>query len=344
MNYNGAIEDTRIDELQKLDWKHEELFGMSSPVEWKEVSKIPKYTIRNQDGSGACGAFSACVALGRNEEFDNGKYVNLSPAFIYNLRVDKTREGMAMFNLFDIMKNYGSILDEALSSDNLSEQQINSITFSDSQKEDAKKYRAKNYLYSDKDINTVADIINKGHTPIFLLRCMIDEWTSEPKVLYPSQTSGFNINHYVPAIGFGLLNGKKVIVVQDSWGSSFGANGLRFLDEEFIKSRVSVVGYTIDLSTEEQTTSNKPIHEFQAPINFGQRGTAVAKLQEILRYEGFFPADPTIKLGYFGSITAQALIKWQLKHGINDFKDIKDLKMVRVGLKTLAKLNELYAK
>ena len=120
MNYNGAIEDTRIDELQKLDWKHEELFGMSSPVEWKEVSKIPKYTIRNQDGSGACGAFSACVALGRNEEFDNGKYVNLSPAFIYNLRVDKTREGMAMFNLFDIMKNYGSILDEALSSDNLS--------------------------------------------------------------------------------------------------------------------------------------------------------------------------------------------------------------------------------
>ncbi len=338
--YTGALDDFRTQEEKNKDWKHEELFGSSSYVEWKEVSKTPKYTVRNQDGSGACGAFSAVVALGRNEEKDNGKYVNLSPAFIYQKRADKTREGMAMVNLFEIMRDHGSPKDESLSSDNLSENQIHMVNFTNEQVEEAKKYRSEGYLFIDKNIDTIADVISKGHTPIFLLRCMIDEWTQEPTVLYPEKTSDFNVNHYVPCVDFGTLNGKKVIVVQDSWGSRFGANGLRFIDNDFLQKRIAVVGYTIDLPTEEQTIP-KPKYQFQTVLNFGAKSLTVQKLQEVLQYEGFFPKDLT-PTGYFGSITARALLKWQLKHGIADFQHEKDIKRIRAGLKTTKLLNELY--
>lgn len=82
----------------------------------------------------------------------------------------------------------------------------------------------------------------------------------------------------------------------------------------------------------------KPQYEFQSVINFGARGRNVQKLQDILRYEGFFNMDST---GFFGEVTAKALVEWQKKHGINDFVGMP-LRLVRVGVKTMELLNKLY--
>lgn len=49
-------------------------------------------------------------------------------------------------------------------------------------------------------------------------------------------------------------------------------------------------------------------------LGVGSRGADVADLQEFLRAEGFFSAEST---GYFGSITAQALARWQSAQGID---------------------------
>lgn len=85
-------------------------------------------------------------------------------------------------------------------------------------------------------------------------------------------------------------------------------------------------------------TKPKPQYEFQTVINYGSRGRAVQKLQDILRYEGFFDMEST---GYFGDVTAKALVKWQTKHGFDDFVGMP-LRLVRVGTKSRELLNKLY--
>jgi peptidoglycan hydrolase-like protein with peptidoglycan-binding domain len=67
----------------------------------------------------------------------------------------------------------------------------------------------------------------------------------------------------------------------------------------------------------------------------------VKALQEILRYEGFFPANIEYT-GNYGPITAKAVLEFQQKYNIGTPQEITSLKGKIVGPKTLAKLNELY--
>lgn len=339
MKYNGAQQDPRSEIEKTKDYQHSELFGAYSPVVWAEKTTFNQGTIRNQDGSGSCGGFSAAVALGMNEKNDNGVYVNLSPAYIYKLRTN-VGEGMYMPDLFNIMVKNGSPRDTLLSSDNLNEEQINSMVFTDEQKKEALLFKGMNYLTVSKDIHSIAEVISKGHTPIILLRCQVEEWTEYPKVLYPEKTTSFNVNHFVPAVDFTLINGKQHIVVQDSWGSQYGKNGLRFLSEEFIKVRVETVMYIIDLPTRKKSTV-RPQYAFRNVMSFGMKNRDIQMLQRVLQYEGFFPSEIAVT-GYFGSVTAKALVKWQVKQGILHFINEQDMRKVRAGALTIAKLNELY--
>jgi len=67
----------------------------------------------------------------------------------------------------------------------------------------------------------------------------------------------------------------------------------------------------------------------------------IKKLQEVLKYEKFFPSNQECT-GSFFAITARALIKWQLAHGLNDFANETDFRRVQAGVKTLAIINDLY--
>lgn len=85
----------------------------------------------------------------------------------------------------------------------------------------------------------------------------------------------------------------------------------------------------------------KPVHEFQSVLNYGARGRSVQKLQEILKHEGYFPKEQECT-GYFGDMTANALIKFQVANGITDFLGEKNIRLVRMGLKTRELLNKKY--
>lgn len=339
INYTGALPDTRKRVEKLKDFQHEELFGMSSPVEWKERTFKQYLPLRNQDGSGACGGFAGALALGINEYHDNGTFAVLSPAFLYTNRKNKNSEGMNMIDLCEIMTKLGAPMDNSLTSDNLNEAQINSLSFTQAQKKDALKFKGKDegYLFVKKDIDSVADVINKGYTPIFLIRCMADEYTTDPQVLYPEKKVGvhkFTINHYIPATDYGMRNGVKVISVQESWNQT----GLRYFTDDFIRNRVEAIVYVIDLPTD---GGDKPSYIFTIPLVFGQNLPEVKRLQEMLRYEQFFPSG-TPTTGYFGSITARALQKWQVKHGIMDFATETNITKIRFGKKSIEVANKLY--
>jgi hypothetical protein len=300
----GVADDPRNKYQKQLDYRHEDLFGAST-FEWKEFndSEIPRHNIRNQNGSSECVAFSVCKALGRN----NQPFKDLRPEYIYTKRANRG-EGMWLQNAFDIAVKYGAPEDPELKGDNLTEAQANAYTPTPEETAQALKYRGKNYVFINKDnIDEIARVIEQGHTPIFLVRCDITEWTSEPTV-NNSKTSPFNINHAVPAVYAGIRNGVKTIVISDSWGSSYGKNGLRYISEDFIKTRVETVGYIVDLPDEVI-----PKFVFNKDLYFGMRNSDVLLLQKRLVKEGFATFTPT---GYFGLLTQLAVIKYQKAKGI----------------------------
>ncbi len=77
---------------------------------------------------------------------------------------------------------------------------------------------------------------------------------------------------------------------------------------------------------------------FEENIKFKEKSTAALKLQEMLIQEEFLFTAPT---GYFGNKTQNALINFQLAHGL--IKNRNQLGAGRVGPKTTQKLNELIA-
>lgn len=302
----GIAEDTRNSIQKSLDWKHEDLFGVA-PYIWKDFdeAKIPHYTIRNQNGSGMCVAFSISKALGIN----NLPFKDLRPEFIYTKRAT-AGEGMWLQNAFDIAVKYGAPEDPELKGDNLTEAQANAYIPTEEETTQALKYRGKNYVFINKNnIDEIARVIEQGHTPIFLTRCDITEWTPEPLVNF-SKTTPFNINHAIPAIYAGMRNGVKTIVISDSWGSSYGKNGLRYLSEDFIKTRVEAVGYIVDLPDE----LLPPPFKFTKNLWIGMRNADVLQLQKRLAKEGFFKVTPT---GYFGILSGRAIMAYQKAKGIS---------------------------
>lgn len=297
----GVAKDPRNSIQKSLDYQHEDLFG-TTPYTWKSFdgANLPHYTIRNQNGSSACVAFSICKALGIN----NPPYKDLRPEFIYTKRAN-SGEGMWLQNAFDIAVKHGAPEDPLLLGDNLTEAQANAYIPTEDATINALKYRGKNYVFISKnDLDGIARVIDQGHTPIFLVRCDITEWTGEPLVNH-SKTAPFNINHAVPCIYAGMRDGVKTIVVSDSWGSMYGRNGLRYLSEDFIKTRVETVGYIVDLPDE----LVPPPFKFTKNLYIGMRNADVLQLQKRLVKEGYGTFTPT---GYFGQATLRAVIAYQI--------------------------------
>lgn len=342
--FTGVVEDPRSPEEKNQDWNHDELFGAGT-YEWptKPQSSWKSYPIRYQNGSGECGPFSTCKALGINNKNETGEYVNLNTAFIYNKRAN-SGAGMWMQNMFDIACTYGAPLDPALTSDGLTDEQAAQITFTVPQSNQALQYRAKNYVFVPINIDTIASIVDAGYTPILLLRCAFKEWTAEPFVDPSVVEADWAVNHFVPVVDATMYNGKKCLIIEDSWGQQFGYKGVRIVQEEFINKRVFACGYLIDLKNEE---TSKPTHTFSQALIYGSTGPEVIAWQKVLQYEKFLAtntqAGAPLPLGSFLSMTAQATKKWQVAHGIMDYANEKDITKIRVGPKSILEANKLYS-
>lgn len=342
--YNGALIDNRPLAAKQNDFSYDEFLGFGV-YEWKEKPRDTwrKYPIRNQNGSGMCGAFAGCKALGINNFYENGKFVNLNTAFVYNLRSNST-SGMWLYELLSIMKNHGAPLDESLSSDNLTDEQSKKITFTESQKKEALKFRAKSFHTFSPNIDKVAELVDSKITPILLVRCAYREWTDEP-TYDPTvkEYVDYSVNHFVPVTEVTLIDGKKRVIIEDSWGQQYGNKGERKLTEEFFKKRVYSVGYVVDLINKD---TEKPSFVFKKTLSFGSKGNDVVQLQKLLQYEGFLATHTSngnaLNLGNFATMTADALKKWQVSHGIMDFANETNLRKIRFGLKSMTKANTLY--
>jgi hypothetical protein len=288
--------------------------------------------------------------LGAMYQEKNGTYVHFSATHVYQRRSNKPSGGMIGVNALDIARE-GVTLEELVPSQMMTDAQMDGVKIPEYKHEVGKIFKVSNYLViKTMDIDTIASIIQTTGKPVMVWYWFKhDEWTDKPNVKYPTLSVQDGSRHSVTAVDFCLINGKKHLIIDDSWGTRYGEKGQRAISEDFHKKRNFFAAYMTNFKFadgEQQQDSSKPKYTFtkdleyipSAPIVYNQPD--VVALQDCLRFEGCFPVNSK-STGYFGSVTKSAVEKFQVKHKIAGKGDAG---YGRCGPKTRAKLNDIFSK
>lgn len=300
--FTGLIDDPRTP-LEKLkDYKHEETvfsLAMGSPVVWEEKTKDQwkKYSTRNQDGSTSCVAQASAKAL---EVFLKNVY---SATPIYNNRANYPQKGMWMGDAGDILRKLGTKLESEVKSQLINDEQMEALgkTFTDTQK-------IFSYItINEKNFDGIVQQIANGNPVLLITHCRYDEYTDIPEY----KGGQAELGHCICATDYTLYQGKKYIVIDESWGHGISMfDDKRLISEDFLKARIDGAMYFV--ITDSTPKPEKPHHVFNSNLVYGDKNEEVKWLQKVLVYEGFL--KPIFITGYFGDITFSAVRKWQESH------------------------------
>lgn len=350
--FTGLLEDDRSEEAKAKDYKAEEVLDTSSAVEWKhkDDDELKKYPIWSQNGAGACVAFTFAKVLGV-EIFRNSKvWVDLSPAFFYQQRRNQNSAGMNTYDACEIADNIGTTLEALMPSQELTEAEINAVP----QTQFAKNVAAavatavESYFYLPKNMDAVARVLDMDKAVATSIFATSGEYRGKEVPVVKDRNlkrSEASILHKV-TITDRYLHPKygKVFVVDDSWGMDAGKGGRRLFTEDWFMTRCTDLVY-FDKFEFDNADSDRPTYTFTKPLEYSttvEYDADVVALQNILKYEGVFPSNVESS-GYYGAITAKAVYAFQVKYAVASLAELNELGGKRVGGKTIAKLNELYA-
>lgn len=305
--FTGCLPDTRTIEEKAKDYKKDTtMFG---PVVWKPKTfdEIPKFPVRNQDGSGTCVMQTSALICGIENFLEEGKFIEFS-VDLYNFRINKDSAGMIGIDALNLLKKRGLTLEILIPSMNMGESQIAKLKRNISDDEIAKIFRIKDYWQLPFSVDNIATIMENGRKNIVAKPLMVwfefprAEWDSKPQL---SDSDYDIVRHSVTARDYGMLDGKKGIFVQDSWGlHSTTVNGLRFISEEYLKERMIFCAYVNDLPNnwQENQTSDTIIKRV---LRLGSKGDDVKELQRLLNIT---------QDGVFGKNTEKAVKAFQIEH------------------------------
>lgn len=310
----GVIEDPRSDFEKSRDYKTSDLAQGEIVLNWKEYNDIDfkPFEIQNQDGSLSCVSQATVKILGMHEVKEGRSYKRLCPKLIYDWRQNYPDGGMWLPNALAIACNTGTCEEHLLPCDNQGETFMNDKSvISNVMLEDAQNYRGKFYFQIVGGIDEIAKVIEQGYGVLLGVRFDYDEWVDVPFI---NPNSKLTVGHGIAGTHYCLYKGEKAIMIEDSWGPHYGKGGVRILTETFLSQRCFYAGYVTSL----------PNYIFNKTLRLGSKGLDVKILQKKLG----ITSD-----GIFGSITKQAVIRFQLSHHL-----VGD---GVVGSKTNAVLNSL---
>lgn len=339
---SGARIDTRTEEKKEKDYIFREIVSAVAPVKWveKPQSEWRKFPIFNQDGSGSCVAQTMAKLMGIMYWLKNQVYVHFSATHIYQRRNNKPLSGMSGIDVFKIAQK-GVTLEELVPSQSLSDLKMDSTVIEKYKEDVGEIFKIGNYIIiTEKDMDTIASVIQTtGKAVMTWFFFQRDEWDNVPiiKNLQLDLYSKIALLHSVTAVDFTLYQGKKALIIEDSWGAWGNFTGQRIITEDFFKSRNFFAAYPMNFTFEE-SKKDRPKYNFVTNLSLGDTSSYVTDLQNVLKYEGIFPLNIE-STGYFGAITKKAVQDFQVKYSIVG-KDAPDTGVV--GPRTRAKLNELY--
>lgn len=321
-DFTGAILPTpeQLAEMPKLMG---ELVASANPVIWKplDISKIPKYPVYSQNGSSSCVAMSVCLIASILYYLRTNVAIQFSPSWVYQQRVNKPDGGMIGTDAFKIASR-GLLPEVLMLSMDLGETQINAVpTYPWYQKvADVFSFEDTLVQLPTNDLETVASVMQTTGKPVNVwYEFTRSEWDSIPKIIISDTTE--KLRHSVVALAYGIYEGEKSIVIQESWGfgsTQFGV--FRIIKQSFHNSRNLFSAYPRRFRFE--TTEDKPKYD----------GTIIS-FQKCMKALGFFP-DGVPFVESFGPLSRSACFKFQAKYGLSQSGTI--------NLQTKNKLVELF--
>lgn len=346
-NFNpGGIKD-RYD---SRDYQWSEVGHGAAPFDWTAGFDIEsvlglKLTIKDQDGSGSCGGQAWAYLAEVLESLNTKTYEPRSAKFIYAQTYVPGGGSYGRDNA-DVFVKQGVSEETKLTSyenglppSEAFMQRSQDIT--DDVRSNAKLDQSSSYVQTGTDIDTVAQaIVNTGGVILGVCGSNNSTWgTVYPVPPKPTDTIW---RHWLYAGKAKLENGKKYIGVINSWGQGIGDKGIQWLSEDYFASPGAIFsGWTHVYS------GNLPPvvpfkHYFPTTMDYGMTSVEVNWLQKALTLEGCFPVS-IVPTSFFGNVTRQAVQKFQVKYNIVLSGTALTTGYGRVGTKTLAKLNSIYA-
>jgi hypothetical protein len=312
----GVVEDPRPDAEKQRDYRHEEL-ATAAPFNWTEVPEAQwrQYPIFNQDGSGSCVAQATAKALGIERKLKSGQFVQYSARDIYTRRNTKPTPGMYLVDALNIVYKNGCTVEQLMASQLLGEQAMND----DSDRNDfdvlvALNSKESQFVTVTPDIDTIASIIEPTGKPVVItVRFSMDEWNQQVPTLNPAEQP--TLGHGICCVQATLWQGKKALIIDDSWGTGYGIGGKRVITQDwFTAGRITAAGYFTTFQT--QNAPSKPIYQFNSTLAYGLTVNADVKaLQSCLNFLGMFPDAQSFTGNYYG-ITMAAVKLYQTSKGI----------------------------
>jgi hypothetical protein len=290
--------------------KFDEIVTTATPVEWKplDLKRLPTWVQYNQ------GRMNSCVASTK-ALMDSIKFykrnalkreVKFSAEWIYRHRLPKIA-GMVGTRAIQITKEIGNLHD-ALYPMCTTDDEIDQAPIDPWMADEAKLYRTNDepILVPTNNIDVLASIIQATDKPIMTwFEFRADEWRTVPAI------SGYtpNMRHSVTLIPpknagemtFGMYEGEKAIVIQDSWGLQYGIAGKRIIKESFLKKRNIFNQYDMRF-------------KFDVSSRAHYDGTIIS-LQKCLQSLAYFPSNIAF-VERIGPATQEALHKFQQANGL----------------------------
>ena len=153
--------------------------------------------------------------------------------------------------------------------------------------------------------------------------------------------------HEVFLYGWDTVDGRTRFWIVNSWSKDWAMNGIGyfFYDEyrPFLDEAITAIDLPDNWLEELNNLppANQFKHRFLVNLAYGQKSEEVRFLQIALKINGTFPST-VAETGYYGDITAKAVLDFQKKYNVASLYELLVLRGRNVGPKTRAKLNELY--
>jgi hypothetical protein len=344
---SGCLIDNRPESEKIKDFHFKEFVASAAPVEWKEKpeSEWRKFPDLNQGISNSC-VMATIDKLGLVMLWLKEKtFVLFSRAF-YQMRSNKPSGGMIGVEAFEIWRKNGLPLEQLVPSEKMSDAELDAIQIEQYEKYIAKVFAISGHVGLDNgDFETLASVIQvTGKAVMAWFYFTTEEWSKYIPTVSGKINFGTALRHSVAVVDFFLVGGKKYLLIEDSaW---FGGLTRRLISEEFFRERNWFIRYPTNFKFQDQTIipeSIKPVYKFKNIVRYGMENNPdVRALQDILKYEGFFPIERDSTGNYFAMTTA-GVLKFQLKYNVATPDELHQLQGRQAGPKTLAKLNELYS-
>jgi hypothetical protein len=319
--YQGVI-DNQTEEQKAKNYLQSEVVASIAPVVWLEKTQENwrHFPIRDQDGSFTCVCQCYATMLGIIFQQKYGVWIDFSASFPYQQRSNKDISGCSSVDIFSNFPKLGNVYESLMTSQFMSEEQIMSAKRENYYADLAKVYQIKRIALPI-DFETVASTIQAtGKGVDIWVKFSGPEWTDKPQVLDQPTTSG----HSICAVDYVLVDGKKYLVIDDSWGLAFAIKGQRLISEEYFNTRCFQASYLMTFQVQNNdTVAFRPVFD-----------GSIVSAQKCFKWEGLFPAN-VAEVENWGNITRTACIAFQKRFNITPA-------LGNFGPITQAKLKELY--